>query len=543
MTMFVFSRRAIQTKLELLETVLPSEQHARLIERLNRPGRERLAAMWEVIFLQALSEVVPVRHEMALSSGRQPDFEFELEHGGGRLSIVGDVACVSDAGLDKQNPFNELGREVTRLARKHKLDPNHFRYDVAGERIGDWPKQRMRLLLPKGEAFTRLVKDVIEPFVRELASSLPATADFAHDVPGVRFSIRYDQSQWASGGGHPSYDVAMSLTENPIHRALKAKADQLRAAPADAIRLVILCDGDCAAMTKPGIGGTAGSYTATQIATEFLRKTSAVDLVLLAGVEKRNQFQPLLRDYVMSYDLVAAPANARSIRVNDENIQAITRLLERTIQTIPKPMADACNAALRCQQHGYGLGKHGGYRMSGDKIAISARLEQELLAGDVTPERFAEFHGWGTGPDDRPNPFEQALRRGELVSTINVIDCGDEDDNQFEFHFGPTDPAVSPFRRTVPHPHPGDILQREFLEPLDISQHQLANAIDVPQTRIGEIVGARRSITADTALRLAKFFGMSEHFWMNLQAGYDAAQARDELEDVLARIEPYERAA
>lgn len=97
--------------------------------------------------------------------------------------------------------------------------------------------------------------------------------------------------------------------------------------------------------------------------------------------------------------------------------------------------------------------------------------------------------------------------------------------------------------RTVPYPHPGEILQEEFLAPLEISQYRLAKAIDVAQTRIGEIVAGRRSITADTALRLAKFFGTSESFWMNLQFGYDAALAKDELEEVLAHIEPYERAA
>jgi len=97
--------------------------------------------------------------------------------------------------------------------------------------------------------------------------------------------------------------------------------------------------------------------------------------------------------------------------------------------------------------------------------------------------------------------------------------------------------------RTVRYPHPGEILQEEFLAPLEISQYRLAKAIDVAQTRIGEIVAGRRSITADTALRLAKFFGTSEGFWMNLQFGYDAALAKDELEEVLAHIEPYERAA
>lgn len=76
-----------------------------------------------------------------------------------------------------------------------------------------------------------------------------------------------------------------------------------------------------------------------------------------------------------------------------------------------------------------------------------------------------------------------------------------------------------------------------------MTAYRLAKSIDVKQTRIGEIIAGRRSITADTALRLARFFGTSEAFWLNLQMAYDAAKARDELADVLARIEPYHHAA
>src|SRR3546814_18212187 len=78
-------------------------------------------------------------------------------------------------------------------------------------------------------------------------------------------------------------------------------------------------------------------------------------------------------------------------------IEAVRLLLEKSVQEIPAPMADACNAALRCKEHGYGLGKHGGYQVVGNVIKISARLVQELLAGDVSAETFAEFHGWGQG--------------------------------------------------------------------------------------------------------------------------------------------------
>ncbi len=97
--------------------------------------------------------------------------------------------------------------------------------------------------------------------------------------------------------------------------------------------------------------------------------------------------------------------------------------------------------------------------------------------------------------------------------------------------------------RAVPYPHPGEILLEEFLSPLGITQYKLAKAISVPQGRIGEIVAAKRSISADTALRLAKFFGTSESFWMKLQADYDAAITRDQIADVLAEIHPWQQVA
>jgi addiction module HigA family antidote len=82
--------------------------------------------------------------------------------------------------------------------------------------------------------------------------------------------------------------------------------------------------------------------------------------------------------------------------------------------------------------------------------------------------------------------------------------------------------------------HPGEILQTEFLEPMGLSQSELARGLGVPPRRINEIVLRKRRITADTALRLARFFDMSDTFWMNLQLDYDLEVARDRLGDRLA---------
>ena len=96
--------------------------------------------------------------------------------------------------------------------------------------------------------------------------------------------------------------------------------------------------------------------------------------------------------------------------------------------------------------------------------------------------------------------------------------------------------------REVKWPHPGEILMEEWLVPMGLSQYALAKAIDVPPRRINEIVKGMRGITADTALRLAAFFGTDAQSWINLQSDYDLAVARDTRAEVLGRIQRYEPA-
>ncbi|MDP3185799.1 MAG: HigA family addiction module antitoxin [Anaerolineales bacterium] len=87
----------------------------------------------------------------------------------------------------------------------------------------------------------------------------------------------------------------------------------------------------------------------------------------------------------------------------------------------------------------------------------------------------------------------------------------------------------------LPPIHPGEILLEEFLKPLGVSQYRLAKEISVPPRRINEIVLGKRAISPDTALRLARYFGLSDRFWINLQARYDLEVEKDRLSDRLER--------
>ena len=105
------------------------------------------------------------------------------------------------------------------------------------------------------------------------------------------------------------------------------------------------------------------------------------------------------------------------------------------------------------------------------------------------------------------------------------------------------DSVTERIMRKVPYPSPGEILLEEFLKPMGITQYRLAKEIGVSQRRIGEIVAGNRSVTADTGLRLSKFFNMSEGFWVGLQLDYDAAQTKDKIAAVLSKIKPWQPSA
>ena len=97
--------------------------------------------------------------------------------------------------------------------------------------------------------------------------------------------------------------------------------------------------------------------------------------------------------------------------------------------------------------------------------------------------------------------------------------------------------------RKVPYPTPGEILLEEFLLPMGITQYRLAKEIGVQQRRIGEIIAGTRTITPDTGLRLSRFFGLNDGFWIGLQSDYDTSVERERIAGELKKIKPWKAAA
>ncbi len=108
-----------------------------------------------------------------------------------------------------------------------------------------------------------------------------------------------------------------------------------------------------------------------------------------------------------------------------------------------------------------------------------------------------------------------------------------EDINQYDYS-----DLIDPDAPDVPMQSPGQILLEEFLKPMGISQYRLAKTLGVSQRRIGEIIAGKRTITVDTALRLSRFFGLSDSYWLRLQLDYDIEKGKQVLINVLPHIHP-----
>ena len=97
---------------------------------------------------------------------------------------------------------------------------------------------------------------------------------------------------------------------------------------------------------------------------------------------------------------------------------------------------------------------------------------------------------------------------------------------------------MSKAKKIMPPVHPGEILREDFLPDYGMSAYALAKALNVPRSRLNAIVRCERAVTADTAMRLARYFGTSAEMWLNMQTSYDLEKARDEYSDVIEKITP-----
>ena len=441
MTNMIFSRRAIQQKIDSLNGKLCEDAIESLIYRLNTPNNDRLPSMWEAVVLSALSNEEDFQHEVPLEGGKKPDFEFSVSDLSHKAFVVGDITTVSDRGLDEKNPVRAFGDEAIRVARKYGLNPSHFHIQVAGESKGRFGDARVELTLPPKRLLHEFVKMHVEPWIQRLSREKHSRDVLKHVSDDAAFTATYDTRQRGFSMGHLSYDVAASRRKNPLFAALKRKVSQLKSASPNAVRIIIVCDGDCQLLSQRGRGLDDTNFSAADVAADFLRQNGSIDYVLLLTVLQQGQHWD--RNFRLSATLVVQEGRDETrggprVQVNE----LIRALVERILRQLPKPTLMPANARSRCLIPGPGPDHIGGYELS-NTIKISSRALHRLLAGEISSEEFLAAHGWR---GERRNPFEIKLAEGRTFATTSIERKEDADDDWIEFAFGGFDAAAGPFR-------------------------------------------------------------------------------------------------
>ncbi|WP_157660605.1 hypothetical protein [Burkholderia ubonensis] len=444
MNSMLFSRREVQQCIDRLGKVVAERVLLNLVSALNRPGRDRIIKLWEVVVIDALSRVSPVLHEEPLPDGRQPDFAFSIPVDGHAVDVVGDITCISDSGLADQNPVQALFDEITRVARKMRVDPAKIHVQVGGNVVGQYRDAKMTLSLPRKGDIAEFVRKSIAPFLECVRNAPERSDSISVDQQGSLLTISYSPGQMFAGLGYPSYSVSYSIDRNPLWSGLKEKADQLRSSPSDCVRLVIVCDGDCKTLNEESLAGT--HFSTRAIVEEFLHRTSTVDAVLLLPIVEKH-YTTQQRSISLAPGFYARRGGKRVV-MSERSEMALRAHLNTFLANMPVPRLSARNALNRCEMEGFLIGPHGGYCKSGNTMKISSRQILETLAG--IPSR--GLPPLESRPDSALPPANwqehllRYLRNGQMISKVTVIPGGNSDDDMLEFEFGPPDPAIHPFR-------------------------------------------------------------------------------------------------
>lgn len=441
----LFARRAIQSRLDELRGRLGDAVVDSLVVRLNQPNNHRLAAVWEAVVLHALSKYGTLDYEVQLLSGRRPDVHFTASN----LCFIADITTTSDQGLHEKNPYQEFYDLINQMNGRLGLALAGVDIRVSSREEQTSRGTRTILRLPERKRLREFIKSEIEP---ELRAQLQSGATVLHleidnQQAGLKITIDSSGSP-INTGGYPAYDVPTIIDGNPLYNALKGKVGQLRGATG--LTGIIVGDADSSVLADRRYGGT--EITMQAVTQEFLRQYSSIGFVLLLSVREEE---------VQRWSKSNPPKRwiHKQLVARDGLIEGktLTTLFSSIVEYLPKPVEMPYNATHQARTSGYGWGHHGNYMISlhpeaSIRIRVSARELMELIAGRRTGAKTNDLHGW-LDPENLPgscrpeNPFEVQLRKGRLPTTISVTRTDQDDsDDWIEFEFGPSDPAIAPFR-------------------------------------------------------------------------------------------------
>lgn len=436
----IYRRRALQRRLDELRSVLGDDAVDRLVARLNKAGKDRMATMWELVVLHGLAKCGFLQSEVALASQRRPDVLFERSS----LRFTADVTSASDDGLDEGNPYHELSQLIEAAKKKLKLPIGGLHLRIRSKHESTKRGTRTVLLLPPRAKLQEFVRSSIVPQLQEQMDAEKYPLQIAIDDDGVGMDVIIDPGKSPySSAEFAAYDVPKIKDRNPLYGALKSKAGQLRGA--GSMTGVIVGDAGCVALSDRSANWD--EVSAGQIVDEFFRQFSSIDFVLLLSVRESRSgwisFPPPERRNHQSLFVRRGCDTAAELEV----------VFQEMITHFPKPAMMPVNGALRAHEGEYDLGHHGGYSLLGSNvIRIGLREFTEIFAGLRTlQDNGAKYVEAARKLPQEPNHVQATLlshlEQGRLPKSIEIIKADeDEDDNWVEIRFGDVDPAIAPFR-------------------------------------------------------------------------------------------------
>jgi len=438
--MAIFSRRVLQYMINENAKILSKDQLDKHICDLNNADEKSLGFEWEVALIYGFSQIGKVVHAPNLKGTSKVDLYFTLNLESGQ-SFIADITTVSDRGYEAENPQAAFTKELLKIIRKYKLQPNSFSVEIGGESEGPYRNRKMKLKLPAKGQLKNILDEKFYDFMRTIAKKPSSRCSHFIETDSAEVVIEYNPERRDGFSlNFPAYNVAYSLEKNPIYNALKDKANQLKKASYGGPVAIILCDGGCRLFKDRGIRGL--NYNARDIIQHFLSKNSSISFVLTFYIERSNNWFKPLGDPHLKIQLY--PNSVENIGKD------LLDCMNKLNQVLPKPVNDAGNALnrLKSLKHNVGLSFYGGMKMTNNTISISARALHELLAGRVSQKKFLEDHRLiptQTHPDDK-NFFELRLQEGRMIEEIEVERSKIEDDDWLIIKFRKPDPSISPFK-------------------------------------------------------------------------------------------------
>ncbi|KMN47374.1 hypothetical protein VL04_19670 [Chromobacterium violaceum] len=436
----IYQRRALQRRLNELREVLDDEEVSKLAERLNRAGRDRVAAMWELVVFHGLSKCGHLKSEVPLASGRRPDIHFEQDG----LRLIADVTAICDENLDKDNPYRELIQLIEAAKNKLKLPTGGLDLRIRAKHENTKRGKKTTLLLPPREKLQTFVSQTIVPQLREQMAAGTSPLRIVIDDHDADLDIIINPTKSPYNfASFATYDVPQIKDQNPLYKALKSKAEQLRGA--QGITGVIVGDGDCCILSDRSLGW--GEVSAKQIIDEFFRQYSSVDFVLLLSVrESRLGWAPYPPPVRQNHPSLF-------IREGCDTRSELNTLFQSMIKHFPRPAMMPVNGALRAREDDYSLGHHGGYVMSGSNVVrLGLREFTEIFAGlrsiqDNGAKNVKAARKFSQEPNQLQAVLLRNLMEGRLPDSIDIIQTDEENnDNWVEIRFGEIDPAIAPLQ-------------------------------------------------------------------------------------------------